>query len=99
EQMRTRHRYSIRKAQKLDVEIGLLTGREGMDAYYELHVETYNRTGVPPHPKSYFDAIAEHMIAPGHAQTFAAWLDGQLVAAANVATHQDSSLYWTGAYR
>jgi hypothetical protein len=96
--LRPRHRQSIKKAKQLDVEITRLTGQDGMDAYYRLHVETYERTGVPPHPKSYFDAIAEHMIARGHAETFAAWLDGELVAAANVATFGDGSLYWTGAY-
>lgn len=96
--MRTDHRQRIRKAQKREVAIGRLTGRDGMDAYYRLHVETYTRTGVPPHPKSYFDAIADCMVANGHAETFAAWLDGELVAAANVAAFGDASLYWTGAY-
>jgi glycosyltransferase involved in cell wall biosynthesis/ubiquinone/menaquinone biosynthesis C-methylase UbiE len=96
--MRQRHRNSVRRAMRQDIRVGRLVGRDGMDAYYRLHVETYTRTGVPPHPKSYFDAIADHMVGKGHAETFAAWLGDELVAAANVAFFGDGSLYWTGAY-
>ncbi|MCC7395822.1 MAG: GNAT family N-acetyltransferase [Planctomycetes bacterium] len=92
------HRQPINAARKRGVRVGRLRGRRGMDDYYRLHVETYTRTGVPPHPKAYFDAIAEFMVARGHAETFAAWLDDRLVAAANIATFADGSLYWTGAY-
>ena len=30
-----------------------------IDAYFDAHVETYERTGVTPHPKSYFSGIAK----------------------------------------
>lgn len=39
---------------------------QSLDHYYELHCETYRRTGVPPHPKAYFEGIARTIAPLGH---------------------------------
>jgi len=92
------HRAQLKRARKHGIEIIAADSPEHMDEYYRLHVETYTRTGIPPHPRAYFDAIFEHMVRGGHAQILMARHRGQFVGATNVARFGDSSLYWTGAY-
>lgn len=96
--LRHGHRQDIERARRLGIRVGRLHGEQGITDYYRLHQETYTRTGVPPHPEAYFRAIGRCIVAAGLADTFAAWHDDRLIAAANIAHHGDGSLYWTGAY-
>ena len=41
-----------------------------VDLYYQLHCETYDRTGVPPHPKEYFHHIFETFLPLGMCSSF-----------------------------
>ncbi len=92
------HRQPIRKAKALGVEIFRATGPTAVDDYYALHVETYTRTGVQPHPKAYFDSIFRHFVQSNKAHWFMARYQGRLIGATNIATFGEGSLYWTGAY-
>lgn len=72
------------------------TWTEMLETYYRIHSETYTRTGVTPHPKAYFEGIAE-LAQRGHAVL---WVgrnaSGQPVAFHNCARFGKTSLYWTG---
>lgn len=65
--------------------------------YYRAHSETYQRTGVAPHPQAYFEAIATQIAKRGQAVL---WVGrepaGRPVAFHNCARYRDGSLYWTG---
>lgn len=68
-----------------------------LEAYYRAHVETYRRTGAPPHPRAYFEGIAREMAPPGHAVLIAGYApDGRPVAFHNDARLGDGALYHTG---
>jgi len=68
-----------------------------LDDYYRTHVETYRRTGVPPHPRAYFEGIAREMAPSGHALLIVGYApDGRPVAFHNDARFGDAALYHTG---
>ena len=92
------HRSAIHKAEKFPMDIYLAAGQKDIDDYYRLHVETYTRTGVPPHPKPYFDAIWRYMGTKGTSKIFMGRLNGEVIAGTNIAAFNLASLYWTGAY-
>jgi glycosyltransferase involved in cell wall biosynthesis/SAM-dependent methyltransferase len=96
--MRPEYRTCINKATREGVIVEAASDPSDVDAYYRLHVETYVRTGVKPHPKEYFAAIFDRFVATGRAEWLFAKRDGELLGALNVARYGDASLYWTGAY-
>ncbi|MDH3469671.1 MAG: peptidoglycan bridge formation glycyltransferase FemA/FemB family protein, partial [Gammaproteobacteria bacterium] len=55
--MEGRARTAVRKAEKSGVTVRPANRDGDLDIYYALHTETYRRTGVPPHPRAYFEAI------------------------------------------
>jgi hypothetical protein len=65
-------RQTVRKAEKGDVTIVQANWAEMLDCYYRIHQENYLRTGVTPHPKSYFSGIAQEMAGAGHSVLWAA---------------------------
>lgn len=91
------YRNRIRKAERDGVVVVPATGLADLDAYYALHVETYERTGVKPHPRAYFASIFRRFLASGRADILFAMKDGRPISALNVATFGDAALYWTGA--
>ena len=93
-----------RRQIKLAREKGLLVARanwkQSVDHYYELHCETYNRTGVPPHPKAYFAGIAELMSPSGHAVLWQISNKmGDVIAYHNDAYFGQGAYYHTGCSR
>ncbi|MEZ6194664.1 MAG: GNAT family N-acetyltransferase [Planctomycetota bacterium] len=93
------YRRDIRRARKNGLEASRAEATAAdLDAYYALHVETYRRTGVTPHPRAYFEGIFRHFVASGATRIWFARREGRVIGAANVAEWGDSSLYWTGAY-
>ena len=67
------------------------------DDYYRVHTETYHRTGVPPHPRRYFDGIAQHMAPAGLAELWVGLSpEGQAVAFHNDTRFNHASVYHTG---
>jgi hypothetical protein len=94
--MEGRARTAVRKAEKAGVRIRVAT-TEDLDVYYALHMETYRRTGVQPHPRAYFQAIWDLFLQEGLARVWIAELDGQAVAAENFGVYKNAAVYWTGA--
>lgn len=93
------YRRDIKRAAKRGLTVQRAEATESdLDRYYALHVETYRRTGVEPHPRAYFASIFRHFVATGDAAIFFAVFEGRTVGAANFARWRDGSLYWTGAY-
>jgi lipid II:glycine glycyltransferase (peptidoglycan interpeptide bridge formation enzyme) len=90
-------RYDIRQAQKLGFEICPAESLEDIKSYYDLHQQTYHRTGVKPHPYEYFEAIWKYFGERGLARFFMAKCNGRVVAADNIAVFKNKSLYWTNA--
>jgi len=94
--LKSRARRSIRKARKSRVEIRT-AGPDDLDIYYSLHTETYRRTGVNPHPISYFRSIWTGPLKLGLAKIWIAEIDGEPVAALNLGVYKNAGIYWTGA--
>jgi hypothetical protein len=94
--MEGRARTAVRKAEKAG-----LTVREGsvdsLDSYYDLHVATYSRTGVRPHPKAYFELLWRTFAPGGELVPLFAEQDGEPVAAQVFASYKGAGWYWTAA--
>jgi len=56
-------RYSIRKAQKADVEIIEENNMQGIEAFYSLNKMTRKKHGVPHQPKYFFENIFKNMFS------------------------------------
>jgi hypothetical protein len=65
-------RQTVRKAEKGGITIVQANWPEMLDCYYRIHQENYLRTGVTPHPKSYFQGIAQEMADAGYSVLWAA---------------------------
>lgn len=90
-------RQAVKRAREAGYQARKEDWRQVLDEYYATHVQTYTRTGVTPHPKSYFSAIAVEVAARGHAVLWVVRApDGQPVAFHNDARYKNTSLYWTG---
>jgi len=96
QQMEGRARTAIRKAEKSGVQVRKARPDE-VDTYYSLHSETYNRTGVPPHPKAYFGKIWSDFLSTSRSLVWFAEHEGTVVAAENFGIFKDRAIYWTGA--
>jgi lipid II:glycine glycyltransferase (peptidoglycan interpeptide bridge formation enzyme) len=90
-------RSSISKAQKSAVTTRIAQGDEDLDRYYQIHCETYRRTGEAPQPREYFEGIWRHFVSTGLAVIFFAEQEGKTIAAANFAVYKKAAYYWTGA--
>jgi hypothetical protein len=90
-------RQTVRKAGKGGVTVVRANWAEMVDCYYRIHQENYLRTGVTPHPKSYFLGIAHEMADAGHSVLWAA-LDeqGQAIAFHNDMHFGAGAWYHTG---
>jgi dTDP-4-amino-4,6-dideoxygalactose transaminase len=56
-------RQKIKRAQATGLSVHRVAWTDAVDRYYEVHRETYVRTGVTPHPWEYFSGIARHLDA------------------------------------
>lgn len=89
-------RRQIKKAKKLGYRAFKRPWIEMVEDYYRVHVETYQRTGVQPHPKAYFEGIARLT----EKQNSTLWVgydpQGNSVAFFNTACFGKTALYHTG---
>ena len=90
-------RTHIRKAEKEGFIIREADAFEDIEKYYELHLETYQRTGAEPHPFEYFKQIWENFTIKGFSKFFFAEYDGVLVAVDNEALYKEGVVGWTAA--
>ena len=58
-------RRAIRKAERNEVNAVVIRNRQAVGEFYELHVETRRRHGLPPQPASFFFNIYEQIIKHG----------------------------------
>jgi hypothetical protein len=93
-------RREIERARAAGVHARQVDWVSSVDSYYAMHAETYQRTGVDPHPREYFAGIAREMGPRGNAMLWAA-LDasGEPVAFHNVARFGAGAYYHTGCSR
>src|SRR5512132_1974083 len=75
-------RRAIRKAERSQVDAVAVRNRQAIGHFYELHVETRRRHGLPPQPAAFFFNIYDHLIKPGHGFTVLARRGSQTLAAA-----------------
>lgn len=76
------HRRNIRVAQRRGVRIEWGSKREGLEAFYRLHLRTRRRQGIPIQPKRFFDLLGSHLIEKGLGFVLLAYKDDQCLAAA-----------------
>jgi ubiquinone/menaquinone biosynthesis C-methylase UbiE len=90
-------RQMVQKATSLGYRVRQGDWGQLVDAYYRVHTETYQRTGVGPHPRAYFEGIAAEMAPTGDAVL---WVgdspNGVPVAFHNDARFGPGTLYHTG---
>lgn len=91
-----RARTAVRKALKNGVSCRQACV-DDLDAYYRLHTETYERTGLRPHPKEYFQVIWDYFLPIKYSDIWIAEIDGMPVASANFGVYKQAAVYWTGA--
>ncbi|MEK9147653.1 MAG: peptidoglycan bridge formation glycyltransferase FemA/FemB family protein [Patescibacteria group bacterium] len=91
--MEKRSRTAIRKAKKHNITIIKASALDDLKKYYNLHLQTYKRTGAKPHPFSYFKIIRDKKWA----NIFFAYLENNLIGALNIAIFKGNALYWTSA--
>jgi len=53
---------AVRKAQRSGLNVSIQSSPEAMAQFYQLHVRTRRRHGVPPQPRSFFINIQRHLI-------------------------------------
>jgi hypothetical protein len=90
----------LQRALDNGIEVRRVDWAEFLDDYYACHCETYIRTGVSPHPKTYFAGIAQEMAPRGYASLLGAFTRaGEPVAFHNAARFLEGALYHTGCSR
>ena len=72
--------YSIRKAEKMGVEIREENNQYGMDEFYRLNMMTRKKHGVPSQPKLFFQKLLDHVVSKGHAFILLAIFNSKAVA-------------------
>jgi len=75
-------RRCIRKGLRSGLEIEIGSSPESLAAFYGLYCLTRREHGLPPQPFSFFQAIQEHVLQPGHGFIVLARSNGRPVAAA-----------------
>jgi hypothetical protein len=88
-------RQQIKRARAAGYTVRRCPWKEMVDEYYRVHVENYNRTGVKPHPKTYFEGIA-NLPDDRHALWVGIAPNGMPVAFHNDARFGVTALYHTG---
>ena len=90
-------RRAIRKAERSGVGTFIVRNRQAIDDFYQLHVQTRQRHGLPPQPVSFFLNIHEHIIQPGLGFVVIARHGYRSIAAAIFFRFGKSALYKYGA--
>jgi len=95
--LRRNHKRNIRKCRDLDMSIKFGDTIDDVKEYYKLHKKTYERTGVTPHPFSYFEAIHRFFTKKDKAFMIMLFHEDRLLSVANFAYFRNKVLYWTAA--
>jgi len=90
-------RRAIRKAERSGVSALVVRNRQAVSEFYQLHVQTRRRHGLPPQPASFFLNIYEHIVRPGLGFIVLARHGFQSIAAAIFFRFGQNALYKYGA--
>jgi CelD/BcsL family acetyltransferase involved in cellulose biosynthesis len=90
-------RRALRKADRNDLGVQVTRTREAVLEYYQLHIQTRRRHGVPPQPVSFFQNIYDEIIKPGLGFVVTARLGSRPVAAAVFFQFGKKAVYKFGA--
>jgi hypothetical protein len=90
-------RRAIRKAERSGVSALIVRNRQAIGDFYQLHVQTRRRHGLPPQPASFFLSIYEHIVRPGLGFIVLARHASRSVAAAIFFCFGKNALYKYGA--
>jgi hypothetical protein len=91
------HKRNISVAEKKGVRIEWGSKQEHLDAFYQLHLQTRHRQGVPIQPKRFFDLLGKELIDQGLGYVLLAYKDNQCLAAAVFLHWQKTLTYKFGA--
>jgi hypothetical protein len=90
-------RRQIKRARDAGIRVEPVDWTRHLERYYDLHVATYKRTGVSPHPRAYFEGIAVRTAVTGHSVLWAAFdVDRTVLAYHNMAKMGSGASYHTG---
>ena len=92
-QFKSSVRGAIRKALRSGVTVEISRSRESLSAFYELHIRTRRRHGLPPQPTKFFHNIHEQLIKTGLGFVALARSASQPVAAAVFLRLGEKALY------
>jgi len=90
-------RRAIRKAERSDVTAVIVRNRAAIGDFYQLHIQTRRRHGLPPQPASFFLSIYEHIIKSGLGFIVLAQRGSRPIAAAIFFCFGKNALYKYGA--
>ncbi|MCK5708676.1 MAG: peptidoglycan bridge formation glycyltransferase FemA/FemB family protein [Candidatus Aureabacteria bacterium] len=88
-------RKNIKHAEKNGITVGKVETFSEMEEYYKLHVNTYRRTGVKPHPFKYFELIWKYFGEKGLVNIFYAQHEGEKIDFINLASLKEGLKFWT----
>ncbi|MDP2736806.1 MAG: peptidoglycan bridge formation glycyltransferase FemA/FemB family protein [bacterium] len=95
--MEKRTRYSIRKAEKDNVEIISSSSQGDLDKFYELYKQTADRQGFVPYTKDYLEKELQSFLQNDKIKIYLAYYHKELIAAAMVVYANNSAFYHHGA--
>ena len=90
-------RRAIRKAERSGVNVLIVRNRQAIGDFYQLHVQTRRRHGLPPQPAFFFLSIYEHIIKSGLGFIVLAHRGSRPIAAAIFFCFGKNALYKYGA--
>jgi CelD/BcsL family acetyltransferase involved in cellulose biosynthesis len=73
---------AIRKAQRQGVETRLTRSADDLETFYQLHLQTRRRLGVPVQPKRFLEILWTHVLEPGLGFVVLAYKAGRPIAGA-----------------
>lgn len=91
------HRRNIKTARSKDIRIVRCNTREDLKKFYNLHLHSRRRQGVPIQPLKFFELLGKNLIEPGLGFLLLAYHEEQCIAGAVYLHWQDTLTYKYGA--
>jgi len=91
-----RVRTNVRNAEAAGMIARLSTSTDDWRPFFELHQVAYRRLGVPIYPAALFRTIFERLIPADLCYVQFAELNGELIAAHNIACYKQGGYFWHG---
>ncbi|PIZ00843.1 hypothetical protein COY62_00940 [bacterium (Candidatus Howlettbacteria) CG_4_10_14_0_8_um_filter_40_9] len=96
--MKPKHRYNIRLAEKKGIKIRQGYSKKDVDDFYNLSLVTSKRdSSYTPHPKIYYEKMAETLGGSGNLQIFTAEYEGRALGSIIILFYNDTAIYLHGA--